>query len=122
MEAYYPGLRKIKTRSDNVHRYRWPCIFVFLGAVLGSMLYPSLAIIAQLSILFWLFLAWRLSLSVCPRCTKRFYSFLTIFFGLSFFTKSGMLAIQCKSCGLKLSELPEIDEVTIQSHKDEWLK
>ena len=75
-----------------------------------------------LFIYLFLFLLLRLSLSTCPRCNKRFYSLLNIIFNGSFYSKSGMWAVSCNSCGLKLSELPEVDEVTIKSHKDEWFK
>ena len=122
MEEYFAGLRKIKLRSDNVHAARWPCFYlVSIGIFLGLLL-PPLGFIAPLFIYLFLFLLLRLSLSTCPRCGKRFYSLLNIIFNGSFYSKSGMWAVSCNSCGLKLSELPEVDEVTIKSHKDEWFK
>ena len=122
MEEYFAGLRKIKLRSDNVHAARWPCFYlVSIGIFLG-LLFPPSGFIAPLFIYIFLFLLLRLSLSTCPRCGKRFYSLLNIIFNGSFYSKSGMWAVSCNSCGLKLSELPEIAEVIIKSHKDEWFK
>ena len=122
MEEYFDGLRTIKTRSDNVHSYRWPCVYIFFIGLLISAVFPPLGILAPAGMYLWIFLLYRLSLSTCPRCSHKFYSLGNILFSGSFYTKSGMWAVSCNHCSLKLSELPEVKEIKIESHKDEWLQ
>lgn len=121
MQEYFKGLRRIKTRSDNVHAYKWPCTFIVFIGLLSSLVYPPIGIIASIGIYLWFFLQYRLSLSSCPRCHHKFYSVVNILLSGSIYTKSGMWAVSCNHCSLKLSELPEVKEIKIASHTDEWL-
>lgn len=122
MEEYFDGLRTIKTRSDNVHSYAWPCVYlVFIGMLIAAV-FPPLGILAPLAMFFWFFLLYRLSLSTCPRCGHKFYSLGDMLLGGSFYTKSGMWAVSCSYCSLKLSALPEVNEIKIKSHTDEWFQ
>lgn len=122
METIESGLRRIKTRSDNVHRWKWTCALFALLGTFAAPVFPPLTIFAFIGVYLWIFLLYRLAFSSCPRCSKRFYSLVTIFFNMSYYTKSGMYAVECNHCKLKLSELPEVEEVAIKSNKDEWLK
>ena len=122
VENHVQGLRRIKTRSENLHLWKWPCFYIFAVGALIAPFFPPLAILAPIGAYLWLFFHYRLLLSKCPRCSNRFYSPFNILFQMGYYTKSGMWAVQCKSCQLSLSELPEVEEIKIKSHKDEWLK
>lgn len=94
MENIEAGLRRIKTRSDNVHLWRWPCTMVTLIGVLLTPIFPPLSLISAITFYFWLLLHYRLVFSKCPRCGKNFYNFFNTIFNLGYLTKSGMWAVE----------------------------
>lgn len=122
MSKIETGLRTIKTRSENIHKWKWPCAYLTLIGTLTAPVFPPLGLAAVAGVYLWLFFLYRLAFSHCPRCNKRFYSLLTILFNMSYYTNSGMIAVECQNCKLKLSELPEVEEIVMRSHKDEWMR
>ena len=82
-------------------------------------LFPPIAMLGLGATWLFFFLYWRLATSKCPRCSRNFYSLTNIFTSGVYYTKSGLWAVQCQWCSLQLSELPEVDEVKIETTKDE---
>ncbi|MGF1769604.1 hypothetical protein L4D06_19745 [Enterovibrio makurazakiensis] len=119
MEEHLAGLRKIKQRHNNLHSLKWPLFSLFLLSSVAAVAIPPFAILnASISITIFV-LYWRLATAECPRCGKRFYSLLQIAIG-RMRVEEAVGSVKCCHCGLKMSELPEINETEMTSHTDEW--
>lgn len=107
MQEYHTGLKKIKTRAENLYLWNMKCLVLFVFTGLISIAVKPMAIIASLVLYFWLLLYFRLLLSDCPKCNKKFFSLWQIMFSIRFYRSASTSGLQCNHCKLSMNVLPE---------------
>lgn len=120
MEEYFEGLRKIRKKKATIKLLLWPFICTFLAVSLVSIALRPMFAIKVLLIAFGYFIYLRFAFSKCPKCHQKYFSVFNILSCYCYFLD--FFASQCTNCGLKMSELPEVDEYKAQRNSKEWEK